>query len=142
MATAIFDKSQIFSDLLMISATPGEFFASAPFDPCYIGVTGGFMKLFLGILLFSSIAMAESATYQVKGMDCGSCVKMIEDKVCKMEGVKTCKAEVVDSKNKIGKLTLSMEDGKAIDSKKVSELVTSAGHYSVETSAPQSKKSK
>lgn len=98
------------------------------------------MKLFWGVLLFSSFAMADTATYQVKGMHCGSCAKSIETSVCKMEGVKSCKAEVTDTKNQIGKLTVITEDGKPIDPSKVAELVSAAGSYTIDTKTKEEKK--
>lgn len=87
--------------------------------------------ILMGALLVSSFAMAESSTYQVKGMHCGACAKSIEEKVCKMEGVKTCKVEMVDAKKRMGKVTLETEEGKTLDAKKVEELVTSAGDFTV-----------
>jgi hypothetical protein len=71
-------------------------------------------------------------------MHCGGCAKMVEEGVCKkMEGLTSCKGEVVDADKKIGKVTITTPEGTPIDSNKVSELLATAGEgYTVMTDAP------
>jgi len=114
---------------------------------CYTGATsGGFMRFLLAIsaLVFSLSSSAETKTFNVKGMHCGGCAKMVEEGVCnKMEGLTSCKGEVVDADKKIGKVTISTPEGTPIDSDKVSELLAKAGEgYTVMTDAPASKEKK
>jgi copper chaperone CopZ len=98
--------------------------------------------LALSALVLSFSALAETATYNVSGMHCGGCAKMIEDGVCKkMEGVKTCKGEVIDADKKIGKVTIETNDGVKIDQGKVSELLAKAGEgYTIMPDAPATAK--
>lgn len=74
------------------------------------------------LLIFSSIAQADSKTYTIKGMDCGDCVKNIEAKVCTLPGMDSCKVEV-------GQVTLVSK--KPLDDTQISKAVKGAGHYSV-----------
>ncbi len=83
------------------------------------------------LLLAGLSAMAETATYKVKGMHCGACAKSIEETVCKMEGVTECKAKLTNAKKQQGELVLTTAEGTAIDFKKVEELVSQAGDYKV-----------
>lgn len=100
------------------------------------------MKALLTVaaLAFSMSAFAETATFNVKGMHCGACAKSIEEKVCSMEGVRECKAQLTKGKKNMGTLTLTTEDGKAIDISKVTELVGEAGDYTIVKSAPAAEK--
>ncbi|MFN7453967.1 MAG: heavy-metal-associated domain-containing protein [Pseudobdellovibrionaceae bacterium] len=75
-------------------------------------------------LFLSLPAFAETAKMEISGMTCGSCVKAVKAKVCKMEGLAECKVDV-------GSLELISKDGSKIDVKKVEELVKSAGDYAV-----------
>lgn len=81
------------------------------------------------VLLGASLnAMAETATLNIKGMTCSSCVKMIQSKVCDMDGIADCKVEV-------GSVVLTSKDGTKIDLEKVTEKIKEAGkHYSVVSS--------
>ena len=79
------------------------------------------------VLIFSSIASADSKTYTVKGMRCEDCVKKIEAKLCPTLNAETCKVEV-------GQVTLVSK--KPLDDAKVSKLIKAAGHYSVTGSKP------
>ena len=76
------------------------------------------------VSFFGISALAETATFTVSGMTCGSCAKAIQSKVCKMEGVESCDVQV-------GSVTLTTKTGVAIDTKKVEELIGSAGDYKV-----------
>jgi copper chaperone CopZ len=95
------------------------------------------MKSFILIssLILSSLAFADTATYEVKGMHCGGCKAEVEGLVCKMEGVKSCKAELTDKKKQMGKITIITEDGKPVDSTKVEEMIASSGDFKVVKSA-------
>jgi len=87
--------------------------------------------LVFAISLFTTLALAETGTFTVSGMHCGGCQKMVEAKVCKMEGVESCKVELTDTKKQIGKVTLITKDGIKIDQTKVEAAITSAGEYKV-----------
>ncbi len=90
------------------------------------------LALVLSTLLISFSALAETTTYPIKGMHCGSCKKAIESKLCKMEGLQTCKVEVLDGKKEIGQVTISTKDGSAPDFAKMSEAVKAAGEYELQ----------
>ncbi len=92
------------------------------------------MRVLVAILLFSSFALAETATYDVKGMKCEDCIKNIEAKVCHLEGITECKVEV-------GHITVSTKEGTALDKTKIASAVEKAGHYKiVEPTATTKKK--
>jgi copper chaperone CopZ len=95
--------------------------------------------ILLGALATSTLAFAGTTTYDVKGMHCGECQAAVEAKVCKMEGVKTCKVELIDKKKEMGKITLTTEDTVKITPVQVDELISSAGDYHV-VRTPTSKK--
>lgn len=101
------------------------------------------MRIFLALsaLVFSFSALADTATFKVKGMHCGACAKSIEEKVCKMEGVTSCSAKLTNAKKKQGELSITTADGQAIDPDAISKLVGEAGDYTVvRGGAPTSKK--
>lgn len=77
---------------------------------------------FVGLLIFSSIAIADSKIYTVEGMHCGDCAKKIEAELCPAVGAETCKVE-------LGKVTLISK--KPLDDAKVMKLVKKSGHYKV-----------
>ncbi len=81
------------------------------------------------LLIFSSIAFADSKTYTVKGMHCDDCAKKIEAKLCPTLNAETCKVEV-------GQVTLVSKN--PLDDAKVSKLIKDAGHYTVTGSKPTS----
>ena len=85
----------------------------------------------VGALALSASALADTAatTYDVKGMHCGACAQLIESKVCKMEGVKTCKVELTNPKKEMGKVTMTMEDGKQPDAVAIQKMLAEAGDY-------------
>jgi len=74
-------------------------------------------------------SFAETATFDVTGMHCGACKKEIQEKVCKMEGVTSCKVELTNKKKQQGQVTMTTAEGVAIDATKVQELLTEAGDY-------------
>lgn len=76
------------------------------------------------VSLFGYGALAETATFTVSGMTCGSCAASVRNKVCKMEGLESCNVEV-------GSVTVTTKSGVAVDTKKVEELIGSAGDYKV-----------
>ena len=79
-------------------------------------------------LLFSTLVSfaGTTNTYEIRGMTCNSCVKMITAKVCKLEGMDTCKVE-------IGKLTFSAKDGAQITPEALTTAIKSAGDYELVT---------
>lgn len=95
--------------------------------------------LFIGSMILSSLAWADSATFQVKGMHCGSCASAVESHVCKMPGVTACKVEVTDPKKEMGKVTLTTDATHPIDSVMVEKQVSAAGDYHVVKSAASKK---
>ncbi len=76
------------------------------------------------VSLFGFSALAETATFTVSGMTCGNCAKSVRNKVCKMEGLESCTVEV-------GSVVVTTKSGVAVDTKKVEELISSAGDYKV-----------
>ncbi len=77
---------------------------------------------FVGLLIFSSIAIADSKIYTVEGMHCEDCAKKIEAELCPAVGADTCKVEM-------GKVTLISK--KPLDDAKVTKLIKKSGHYKV-----------
>lgn len=83
------------------------------------------IKWFIPTLVVAPLfAFAETATYDVSGMTCNSCVKAIKAQVCKMDGVEKCDVS-------IGKIVLSTKEGVSLDEQKVKEAVSRAGEYKV-----------
>jgi mercuric ion binding protein len=74
------------------------------------------------LLIFSSLAMAESKTYNISGMHCEDCRKNIEAEVCKLPGIDTCKVD-------LGHVTLMSQA--PLDDSKIKRAVEAAGHYKV-----------
>ncbi len=77
---------------------------------------------FVGLLVFSSVAVADSKIYTVEGMHCEDCAKKIEAELCPAVGAQTCKVEM-------GKVTLVSK--KPLDDAKVTKLIKKSGHYKV-----------
>lgn len=77
---------------------------------------------FTSLLIFSSLALADSKVYSVQGMHCGDCAKKIEAGLCPAIGAETCQVE-------IGQVTLVSK--KPLDDAKVAKLIKEAGHYKV-----------
>lgn len=71
-------------------------------------------------------AQAETKSYTMSGMTCGSCVKSVSAQVCKLPGVEKCEVD-------INKMTLT---GK-LDDKAISQAVEKAG-FTVASSKAES----
>ena len=79
---------------------------------------------------FSSFAFAETATVTVDGMHCTACKKMVQQNVCNDKeisaGLESCKVEM-NSKTKVGTVTMVSKDKSAIDMKKVEAAIANSG---------------
>lgn len=82
------------------------------------------MLLALSALFISSAALAESTTYNVEGMHCGGCAKMIQAKVCTMDGLDKCEVT-------LGKVVISPKAGVTVTQEQVQAAVSKAGDYKV-----------
>lgn len=83
------------------------------------------MKLiFSALTLVSTLAFAETGTFEISGMTCNSCVSAVKKSVCGMNSLEKC--EVVQ-----GKVTLQSKAGAKIDTKEIEKLVEQAGHYKI-----------
>lgn len=82
------------------------------------------MLLALSALFISSAALAESTTYNVEGMHCGGCAKMIQSKVCTMDGLDKCEVT-------LGKVVISPKAGVTVTQEQVQAAVSKAGDYKV-----------
>jgi copper chaperone len=78
------------------------------------------LGLMTSLLLILS-AQADTRTYEINGMTCGSCEKSVKKQVCSLPGVTDCQVEV-------GKIVLK---GESIDDTAVKAAVSKAGEYSV-----------
>lgn len=81
-------------------------------------------SLILAVLLLSQTALAETITYNVEGMHCGSCAKAIKAQVCKMEGLESCDVT-------LGKVVISPKTGVAISQDQIQSAVSKAGEYKI-----------
>lgn len=81
-------------------------------------------SLILAVLLLSQAALAETITYNVEGMHCGSCAKAIKAQVCKMEGLESCDVT-------LGKVVISPKTGVAISQDQIQSAVSKAGEYKI-----------
>lgn len=84
--------------------------------------TGGIM--ILAAIFWSTLSFADTGTFKIDGMTCGSCVKAIKAKVCNMEGVATCEV-------KVGEMKIETKEGTKLDLEKIKELVGKAGEYTI-----------
>ncbi|WP_374079120.1 heavy-metal-associated domain-containing protein [Bdellovibrio bacteriovorus] len=75
-------------------------------------------------LLLSQTALAETITYNVEGMHCGSCAKAIQAQVCKMDGLDKCDVTV-------GKVVISPKKGISISQDQIQAAISKAGEYKV-----------
>jgi copper chaperone len=82
--------------------------------------------IFAGLLIFSSVALADTKSYNVTGMTCESCVKSVKSKVCGLKDVEKCEVEV-------GKVTLTSKG--TLNDKTVSEAIAAAGFKVAEAGA-------
>lgn len=80
--------------------------------------------LVLTALLLSQTALAETITYDVEGMHCGSCAKAIQAQVCKMDGLDKCDVTV-------GKVVISPKKGINISQDQIQAAISKAGEYKV-----------
>jgi copper chaperone CopZ len=80
--------------------------------------------LTLSILLISVLAQAETTTYNVTGMHCGDCAKMIKEQVCGMTGLDKCEVSM-------GKVVISPKTGVTVTQEQVQTLVSKAGDYKI-----------
>lgn len=81
-----------------------------------------------GSLSLAELATSKEQTFHVAGMHCGACAKMIEGKVCKLNGVKSCAVEV-------GKITLTSEAPMTDD--KIQAALNEAGEYKLVATAAE-----
>lgn len=82
-------------------------------------------KALIAITLFlSQTALAETITYNVEGMHCGSCAKAIKAQVCKMDGLEKCDVSV-------GKVVISTKEGISISQDQIQAAISKAGEYKV-----------
>lgn len=89
------------------------------------------MKIIIATgLFFSSLAFAETTTYDVKGMHCGACAKMIQSKVCALEGVQKCEVSM-------GKVVIEPKAGVKISQDQVQSKMSEAGEYTITGSKTQ-----
>ncbi|MDG0817724.1 heavy-metal-associated domain-containing protein [Bdellovibrio svalbardensis] len=82
------------------------------------------MLLALSALFISQAALAETITYNVEGMHCGSCAKMIHSKVCTMDGMDKCEVTM-------GKVVISPKAGIKFTQEQIQSAVSKAGDYKV-----------
>lgn len=84
------------------------------------------MKKTLAIfaLLFSQAALADSTTYNIEGMHCGSCVRAIKAQVCNMEGLEKCEVS-------FGKVMVTPKSGINISQEQIQAAITKAGEYKI-----------
>lgn len=75
-------------------------------------------------LLFTQAALAETITYNVEGMHCGSCAKAIKAQVCKMDGLEKCDVTV-------GKVVISPKTGINISQDQIQAAISKAGEYKI-----------
>jgi copper chaperone CopZ len=88
-------------------------------------------KWILASLLIPFFAFAETTTYSVEGMHCGSCAKAIEAQVCKADGLEKCSVS-------LGQVVITPKAGIHFSQEQIQSLVSKAGDYKV-TGAKNSK---
>lgn len=75
-------------------------------------------------LLISSAAFAETVTYNVEGMHCGSCAKNVKAEVCTMKGLEKCEVTT-------GKVVITPKAGVMISQDQIQAAITKAGEYKI-----------
>lgn len=80
--------------------------------------------LIASLLFLSQAALAETITYNVEGMHCGSCAKAIKAQVCKMDGLESCEVTM-------GKVVISPKTGINISQDQIQAAISKAGEYKV-----------
>lgn len=88
--------------------------------------------LILASLFFSQAVLAEIVTYNVDGMHCGSCAKMIKSEVCKMDGLAKCEVTM-------GKVVISPKTGITISQDQIQAAISKAGEYKITGSTKSNK---
>ena len=88
------------------------------------------------ILFFfaANLSWAETLTYEVSGMHCGACAKMISKQLCNTEGLEKCDVT-------FGKVELVTKAGTSLTKEQVQALISKAGDYKI-TSEKRSNSSK
>lgn len=88
---------------------------------------------FTVLIAFNSVYSApiETTDIAIEGMHCSGCKKMITKTVCEDKDLsanfESCSVNLVDAKKQVGKITVKMKDGKAIDYTKIEAAVKKAG---------------
>jgi copper chaperone CopZ len=91
-----------------------------------------FFSLIAGTMLvfLTAGAMAETATFKVEGMHCGGCKKMVTKAVCNDKAIAAtldmCEVSV-DSKKKIGQVSVISKPESKLDMKAIETAIQSAG---------------
>ncbi len=80
--------------------------------------------LTVSILFFATLAHAETTTYDISGMHCGGCAKMIKTEVCGMAGIEKCEVSM-------GKLVISPKTGITFAKEQIQSAVSKAGDYKI-----------
>lgn len=80
--------------------------------------------LIIATLFLSQAVLAETTTYNVQGMHCGSCAKSIKAEVCKMDGLEKCDVTM-------GKVIISPKTGVTITQDQIQAAISKAGEYKV-----------
>lgn len=80
--------------------------------------------LIIASLMFSQIALAETITYEVKGMHCEACANSIKEEVCKMQGLEKCDVTV-------GKVIITPKAGTKVSQDQVQSMISKAGNYQI-----------
>lgn len=75
-------------------------------------------------LLLGSAAFAETVTYKVDGMHCGSCAKKVTAEVCTINGLEKC-----DVTN--GKVVITPKAGVMISQEQIQTAISKAGEYKI-----------
>lgn len=78
----------------------------------------------LMVLMMAPMALAETVTYNVEGMHCGSCAKAIKSQVCKMDGLEKCDVTM-------GKVVISPKNGIQISQDQIQAAISKAGEYKI-----------
>ena len=87
-------------------------------------------SLMIAITLASAVAVAETGTFSVKGMHCGSCKAIITEKVCKGEAgkdVESCTVNLTNAKNEMGEVVIVTKPGVKINADAVTAGVAASG---------------
>lgn len=75
-------------------------------------------------LLFGSAGFAQTTTYNVEGMHCGSCAKNVKAEVCTMQGLEKCEVTT-------GKVVVKPKAGVMISQDQIQAAISKAGEYKI-----------